>query len=86
MTYQDLKRFCNSLTTEQLQQEVHLSQVDNSAIKVVSAHVTDEDIWFDHCDALGNLEQIKQDNPDDWEDVIEDAILCPKGTVMLVDE
>lgn len=86
MNYEQLKIFCNSLTPEQLQQEVYLAQVDDAAIKVESALISEEDEYFDHGDALGNLELIKEENPDDWEDVIADATLCPKGTVMLCNE
>jgi hypothetical protein len=86
MNYQTLKDFCNSLTEEQLKQEVYLAQVDSNAIKVECCHITERDEYFDHCDSLGTLDEIKKENPDDWEDIIEDATLCPKGTVMLVDE
>lgn len=86
MTYEQLKAFCNSLTDEQLKQEVYLAQVDDAAIKVESAIITDRDEYFDHTDGLGGLEEIKEENPDDWEDVITDATLCPKGTVMLCNE
>jgi hypothetical protein len=86
MTYEQLKAFCNSLTDEQLKQEVYLSQTDDAAIKIESAIVTEQDEYFDHCDALGTLEMIKEENPSDWEDVIADASTCPKGTVMLLNE
>lgn len=86
MTYEQLKSFCNSLTPEQLQQEVYLAQVDDAAIKVESAHISTEDQYFDHCDGLGTLEEIKAENPDDWEDIVADATCCPKGTVMLLNE
>lgn len=86
MTYEQLKTFCNSLTPEQLQQEVHLSIVDSHAEKVVSAIVTKEDQYFDHGDGLGTLEEIKAEYPDEWEDIISDASLCPQGTVMLINE
>jgi hypothetical protein len=86
MTYDQLKTFCNSLTPEQLQQEVYLAQVDDSAIKVESAFITDKDQYFDHTDGLGTLEEIKEEYPTEWEDVIADATICPKGTVMLCNE
>jgi hypothetical protein len=86
MTYQELKDFCNSLTPEQLQQKVYLSIVDSHAEKVVSAIVTKEDEYFDHGDGLGTLEEIKSESPDEWEDIIADAQLCPKGTAMLINE
>ncbi len=86
MNYEQLKTFCNSLTEEQLQQEVYLSQVDDAAIKVERAIVSEDDKYFDHSDALGTLEMIKEEDPDDWQEIIADATLCPKGTVMLLDE
>lgn len=86
MTYGELKEFCNKLTPEQLEQEVYLSIVDSHAEKVVSAIVTDEDQYFDHGDGLGTLEEIKAENPDDWEDVVADATICPKETVCLINE
>jgi hypothetical protein len=86
MNFQQLKDFCNSLTAEQLQQEVYLARTDDSAIKVEAGHITEEDEYFDHTDGLGGLESIKTQFPDDWEDVVADATLCPKGTVMLTDE
>lgn len=86
MNYEKLKQFCNSLTEEQLQQEVYLALVDSHAEKVASALVTEADEYFDHGDSMGTLEMIKEENPDDWEDIISDATLCPKGTVMLVNE
>ncbi len=84
--YQDLKTFCESLSQEQLQQEVHLAIVDDASIKIESAHVSEQDEYFDHCDSLGTLELIKNEYPDEWEDMIEDATICPKGTVFLVNE
>lgn len=86
MTYKQLKDFCDTLNDQQLEQEVYLSVVDSHAEKVASALITDKDEYFDHTDPLGTLDQIKEVNPDDWEDVIADATLCPKGTVMLVNE
>lgn len=86
MNYQDLKDFCNSLTDEQLKQDVYLARTDDSAIKVECAHISEEDEYFDHGTGLGTLEMIKEENPDDWEDIIEDVTLCPKGTLMLCDE
>lgn len=86
MTYKELKDFCNSLTEEQLTQEVYVARVDDSPVKVESHEITDVDRYFDHTDLIGTLEEIKADNPDDWQDIIEDATLVPAGTVMLVDE
>jgi hypothetical protein len=86
MTYEELKTFCNSLTTEQLQQEVFLSIVDSHCEKIISCLVSEEDEYFDHGDGLGTLEIIKQENPEDWEDIISDATLVPKGTVYLINE
>ena len=86
MTYQELKDFCNTLTEDQLKQEVYLSQTDDAAIKIESAVISNEDIYFDHTEELGNLQSVKDDNPDDWEDIIEEATLCPKGTVYLLNE
>lgn len=86
MTYEQLKDFCNSLTNEQLQQEVYLTIVDSHAERVGCAIITKEDEYFDHGDSLGNLQAVKDENPDDWEDVIVDATVCPKGTVMLINE
>ena len=86
MNYEQLKAFCNSLTKGQLTQEVYLAQVDDSAIQVESALISDQDEYFDHSDSLGTLEVIKKENPDDWETIVADATLCPKGTVMLCNE
>ena len=86
MNYQLLKDFCNSLTDEQLQQDVYLAQVDSASIKVECAHITEEDEYFDHTDCWGTLEEIKANHPEDWEEIIEDATICPKGTVILTDE
>lgn len=86
MNYQQLKEFCNLLTNEQLQQEVYFCKVDDCSIKVERALITEEDEYFDHTDSLGTLEIIKEENPGDWEDIILDASMTPKGTVLLVDE
>jgi len=86
MTYTQLKAFCNSLTEKQLQQEVYLAQVDDAAIKIERAHVSTEDTYFDHCDGLGTLEEIMEQYPEDWLDVIDGATRCPAGTVMLLNE
>lgn len=86
MNYQELKDFCNSLTAEQLKQEVYLSQVDGIAIRVGCGHITEKDQYFEHSDSLGTLEEIMNENPEDWKDIVDDAALCPKGTVMLTDE
>lgn len=84
--YNDLKAFCNSLTEEQLQQEAYFTIVDGAATKIESAHVQDVDRYFDHCDEIGTLEEIKNENPEDWQDVIADATVVPKGTVFLCNE
>lgn len=86
MTYKQLKDFCNSLTEEQLEQEVYLSQVDDAAISVDGAGVSQEDEYYDHCDGYGTLEMIKENYPDEWEEIIEEASVCPKGTVFLIHE
>ena len=86
MNYEQLKAFCNSLTEEQLKQEVYLAQVDDASIKVESALISEQDEYFDHGDGLGTLEMIKEENPDDWEEIVADATLVPKGTVFLLNE
>lgn len=86
MIYQRLKEFCNSLTEKQLHQEVYLTQVDTNAINVKCCHITERDEYFEHGESLGTMEVIKKDNPDDWRGIVKNATLCPKGTVMLVDE
>lgn len=83
MNYQQLKDFCNSLTPEQLTQEVFLSGEDQ-AYKVDGADISTEDQYFDHAEHIGNLKSIKDENPEGWETEIEDYTLVPKGTVSLV--
>jgi len=86
MNYQELKDFCNKLTEDQLKVEVWVARTDDTPIKVSCGHISEEDEYFDHTDGLGTLDIIKKENPNDWEDVIADATLVPKGTVMLCDE
>jgi len=84
--YNDLKSFCDSLTEEQLQQEVYLALVEDSAIKVESAQVQKEDQYFEHTEPYGTLEEIKNEYPDTWEEVVADCNISPKGTVFLCNE
>lgn len=86
MTYQELKSFCDSLTEEQLKQEVYLARTDDSAIKVEYGHISEQDQYFDHTDGLGTLEEIMKEYPEDWMDIVNDSTRVPKGTVMLCDE
>lgn len=81
MTYKELFA---QLTPEQMEQQIAIFHGDEEDAHLdVSINISEEDEYFDHCDSYGNLAQVKEDNPDDWEDIIEDATICPKGTVTL---
>ena len=84
--YQDLKDFCNSLEAEQLKQECGLAIVDQEYVKIESAFVSDEDEYFEDGESLGTLELLKNEYPDEWEEIAESATICPKGTVFLLNE
>ena len=87
MIYKDLLAFCQGLTEEQLQQEVYVDVTEDTPIKIEQAIVTTEDqYWEHHGDALGTLQEIKNEYPDDWEDIIVDAVIQKAGTVLLLNE
>lgn len=86
MTFQKIKERVNTLSEEHLQEEAYVSMDDNGAVKIGCLHITEEDEYFDHTDPLGTLEMIKEENPDDWEDIVEGATLVKKGTIMFIAE
>lgn len=84
MNYKDLKIFCDSLTEEQLSQEVYLSITDGEAPKVTDARVSQQDEWFDHCDSMGYEEDMINEFGENWKEHAEDYTKVPKGTVLLI--
>lgn len=86
MTYKDLKTFCDSLTEDQLSQEVYLAITDGESHKVSCGNVSEKDEWFDHCDSMGYEEDMKDQFGDNWESEAEDYTKVPKGTVLLISE
>ena len=84
MTYRELKTKIDSFTESQLNQQIAVFEGDDEVAKLIdSVEISTEDWYFDHTDCLGNLQSIKEENPDDWQDIIDDATLVPAGTVSL---
>lgn len=81
MTYQEL---FNKLTPDQMSQQIAIFIGDEEEGRVdIGVEISEEDFYWDCNDCIGNLEQVKADNPTDWEEVIEDVTCCPKGTVTM---
>lgn len=86
MKYKELKTFCDSLTEEQLSQEVYLAITDSEAHKVTDANVSEKDEWFDHCESMGYEEDMIIEFGENWEEEAEDYTKVPKGTVLLISD
>jgi hypothetical protein len=81
MTYQEL---FDKLTPEQMNQQIAIFSGDEEQAHTdVIVEITEEDFYWEYDQCYGNLEQVKGDNPNDWEEVIKEYNCVPKGTVML---
>ena len=81
MTYQEL---FDKLTPDQMCQQIAIFTGDEERARlVIGVEISEEDMYWVHDDCYGNLEQVKADNPTDWEEVIEEYNCCPKGTVTM---
>lgn len=81
MTYQEL---FDKLTPEQMSQQIAIFSGDEEVAHTdVIVEITQEDFYWEYDDCFGNLEQVKTDNPENWEEVLEKLTCIPKGTVML---
>lgn len=86
MTYRDLKLFLETLSEEQLNQDVHVVREDEYAGKLEEGVMSDEDIYWDHGDCLGDLKTAKETVEGwgkKWEEEAEEFTITPKGTVTL---
>ncbi len=82
MKLKELKTFLNKLTPAQLEQPfVVFGDDDELAIQPNEIKISEEDIYWEHNVCFGNIEQLKQDFPDDWEDEIQGLNIVPKGTI-----
>lgn len=93
MIYKELLEKLNSLSEEQLSQQVIIFYGDNeTAYLEVKVLISDEDIyWERHGDLMGNLKEVEQyykDNPSDFtlEEELEDLVKVPAGYVTILVE
>lgn len=83
MTLQELKDFLGTLSEEQLKQPaIFFPGDDTDGLEIDHWDISEEDMyWERHGDCLGNLEQAKDTFGDEWEEVKEDHVTVPKGTI-----
>ncbi len=88
MNYNELAEQIASLTPEQREQQVAFFKEDEETpLLEVEIKVSTEDIyWESHGSCLGNLEQAQKEiaeDEEDWEEIKEDLIIIPAGTVTI---
>lgn len=85
MNYRELKEFLETLTSEQLEQPAVVFESEDEQGKFIDSHeVSDEDFyWEHHGDCIGNLDEVKSQFGEKWEEEIDDLIKVPAGMVSL---
>ena len=83
-TYLDLKKFLETLTEDQLNQELVVDWVDSHSTRDVSFGIVDEDMYMYDNDVedSGTLKILKECHEEDFDETLCELI-TPKGTVFI---